>query len=567
MNEKQPFEKHLGEKLQQLAPPGDADRSWPQMKSLLDRDMPVGGGNGKRGGRWWMIGIVTLILVSGSWFAITRTGTKTPVAGNKSSEKNSNGHTAATVPRSTQKQQEKEEAPENSGTVKKPETRASSPDQPLAPRSAQNNPGTGNNTNTDHKVKGTDDKNLLVTNPVAEPKKDTYKKSAPTPTRRQPPAGTPTDFPVTSSGKQRALHTDDLPASPDFAAKNKEDVRGNKTRSGKIISRGNLAVEDNLAKVKPRGHNADEYAFTLAATTFTLIREDRNESPANHFLPPFKADYGPYRLPDTATKSVARRGYRYRRPTTPPDRHAQPRRVGTGEDKNFVVGLSLPLTFPLADQKATSYNVNAGFNTVSDYLPVPHFQYHFDEKSYIQSEIQFLSPQYIQPVLLFQNRHELQPGTTNFRYVTSSVYARKLYYFNFPVAVHYSPFRNFYLGTGLQFSSLLSGVALYEDRGYSSLNPSAPDSLFSQQYLKFRNDSVSNRLNGAEFRLLLDANYYWKRFTVGLRYNQALRNYVSLRVTSTSPYFEDKNKALQFYLRFNIWEDRKRKKSPVSAKP
>jgi hypothetical protein len=58
---------------------------------------------------------------------------------------------------------------------------------------------------------------------------------------------------------------------------------------------------------------------------------------------------------------------------------------------------------------------------------------------------------------------------------------------------------------------------------------------------------------------MLDANYYWKQFTVGLRYNQALSDYVSFRLNNISPLFQDKNKSLQFYLRYNLWEDYKRR--------
>jgi len=229
----------------------------------------------------------------------------------------------------------------------------------------------------------------------------------------------------------------------------------------------------------------------------------------------------------------------------------------------FAFGLTLPLTFPIADQQALSYNFNAGPNKVLDYLPAPHLQYHFNSKTFMQTELQVIAPQYIQSVLLYQSKKE-RPGGTNYRYQVNSIYAQKLYYFNLPVSIQYSPFSHFYLGTGLQFSSLLSGIALYEDKAYASLMPGSPDSLMRQSYETFRNDSVSDKLNGSEFRLMLEANYYWSRFTVGLRYNQALSNYVSIKVNNMTPYFTDKNKSIQFYLRYNLWEDRKRKKANVA---
>lgn len=144
----------------------------------------------------------------------------------------------------------------------------------------------------------------------------------------------------------------------------------------------------------------------------------------------------------------------------------------------------------------------------------------------------------------------------------TSISARKLYYFNLPITIYHSPLRNFYMGTGLQYSSLLSGVAHYEkvERRVSTMGPPR-EYVLKDYFTRFKNDSLSNRLNGNEVRLLIDMSYYWSRFTVGLQYNQAFNNYVSFQVTPSSPYTFDKNKNLQFYLRYNIWEDKKRKKS------
>ena len=96
--------------------------------------------------------------------------------------------------------------------------------------------------------------------------------------------------------------------------------------------------------------------------------------------------------------------------------------------------------FPLGDQKPGAYNINAKPNTVSDFLPVPHLQYHINNKVYLQTELQLANPQFIQPVLMYQNK-TAYPSTNTIHY--NSVYAKKLYYFNLPVGIHYSPFRAF----------------------------------------------------------------------------------------------------------------------------
>src|SRR5690349_12671874 len=73
MNERQQYEKHLAEKLQQLPPPDDEHRRWEQMRTLLDKEMPRGGGfgNGRPGnGRWWITSIVAVMLMFGTWFTV-----------------------------------------------------------------------------------------------------------------------------------------------------------------------------------------------------------------------------------------------------------------------------------------------------------------------------------------------------------------------------------------------------------------------------------------------------------------------------------------------------------------
>jgi hypothetical protein len=161
--------------------------------------------------------------------------------------------------------------------------------------------------------------------------------------------------------------------------------------------------------------------------------------------------------------------------------------------------------------------------------------------------LQFISPQYIRPILLDETR-----SMAGSYMIYNSVYARKLYYFNLPVGIHYSPFPNFYLGTGLQLSSLLSGVGLYEETKRSMSGQ--PIALVSEKYSKI-NDNLLSRMNKMEMRLMLETNYYYNRFTFGLRYNQAFNNYVNFRIDPMSPYTFDKNKALQFYMRYNLWEN------------
>ena len=572
MNEKQPYEKHLADKMQQLPPPGDANRSWGQMRSLLDMELPEGGSrNGRNGNtKWWMIGLLVGIIMIGTWLSVKQSGSSVKdVAATttaQSSEKETTPSSGVSLPDSPEK-----EKSNSSGTaVNNPSSTT---------ESAKENK-TDNDINAKTKIDASNETSIVKTNAKSKEEitknenKSTKKadlNSRVEPIKKDLTSNSNFDKKAddqtegvkdnispakngTSSGTEKT--TKDLPnagidkkdegsnaAAVKLNDKSKGKATGlsaNNSEKDPPVSELFLASEENTAKASDLKIGIEKVAGDRDEVD-VLIRDSMEDLSIQSVVP----------------KALAKPGRRYNRETkTFEPRSSRPKVVGTGDNKNIAIGFSLPLGFPLGDQRAVAYNFNAGQNTVSDYLPAPHFQYHMNDKSFIQSEFQFISPQFIQPVLLSQQRLEI--GSMQTKY--TSIYAKKLYYFNMPMTAHYSPFKHFYLGTGLQFSSLLSGVAMNEQKLYTTTGPNTRDSSFNINYLKFRNDTLSGKFNGSEFRVLFDANYYWQKFTVGLRYNQALTNYISIRATSTSGLFQDRNRALQFYLRYNFWEDKKKKK-------
>ncbi len=599
MNEQQPYEKHLGNKLQQLTQPGDANRHWPKMKSLLDRELPEGGGGNGRPGRWWMYGIIAGILLTGAWFGTAffsnekkdQVLTGTTATTNKTKE--TTASSAVSLPSSPEDQTGSNAPGLNEAEInKKPVDITDLPGPDNINLSKENK----NNTTTkeiieekkpiDHTI-GINKENII------DEKNTIPAGTASVITEKRNTGVVATEESNNKSGKVDANNSGSVSGNNIVIGKKKssilnklahasvETIRGRRPvsktpgKADKNNSAQQVVYSPSSSKInRPEGKNANSPLENSSAegNTDVNIRSTRVQQniintgsgkigPAFIFTDSILSDYAA-QLQVVPVVTRARSRFK-----TNSDRvkGLKNRVVGTGDNKNFVLGLSLPLAFPLSDQKVVAYNFNGGNNTSVDYLPMPHVQYHINQKSYVQAEVQVVSPQYIQPVLLYQSKYEASANTTNYRFITNSVYARKLYYFNLPLAVHYSPFKNFYLGSGIQFSSLLSGIAMYDKRGYNSLGPASGDTLITQSFSKFKNDSISGKLNGNEFRLMMDANYYWHRFTVGLRYNQALSNYVSVQVNSTSPIFTDKNKSMQFYLRYNLWEDRKRKKGGLVA--
>lgn len=553
MNLKHPYEKHLAEKLVQLPPAGDPDQNWPQMKTLLDDEMPRGGG-GMLGAQRWIIPVIIFLAIgTGVWF-----GGKQFLPAGRSTDS-----MAGTINKTTNS------ASTGSGTVKEKAVVAAP--TPVAPTPATTTPAASENSGNDL-VAGTTDvyekeKTFNRSREKIEPKPEPVPVVAKV-VNTSPPKATATATTNTTNNSNNKINADRKKVyAPTKNNKRKRNTPSNDVASLKsveIVAGPTDVIRETPAEpvVTAAEKEEEETNSFVSLPTVRLhkpatreVTKSVKESPVDIIV-----DYTS--TAPILTGGVIQKDYTYLSPGDLfPDlvvqkqhsRRKSGRSYEARNDRALAIGLSLPLGFPLGDQEPLAFNRQAGANTISDYIPSPHIQYHINSRTYFQTQVQLSSPQFIRPILLSRSEQATPVANT---FIYHSVYARKLYYFNVPVSVYHSPMRNFYMGTGLQFSSMLSGVALTEKRRVSP----GDEYIISQQYARFANDTLSHRLNSNEVRLLLDMNYYWHRFIVGLQYNQAFNNYVSLQVNPTSPYIVDKNKSLQFYLRYNIWEDRKKKR-------
>lgn len=521
MIEKQPYEKHLSDQLEKLPPIGDAQTHWPAMKALLDRELPKGGGFSN----WWKWGSLLLLISVAIWWIVS------PGNNNKSSSSSivSAGATS-----------EKKEGGSSPSITDPPQGETNSNngiEAPVEEVSAKENTAQGST------------KDPLISTPSI-PKKEEIKVSKNTViiaknnnSKSDEAVSIAADLAITKNKnngeaivKTSKQTTSRIKRTASIIAKGDEGVKEKNSTKNTSISPV-LIAEDDLrsSSVYSALDQTNFFAYNTGLLLTSPIDQQYSATISDRKNPIPKPSR--FKAETERTKKLSNR------------------EVGSGNSKKLIFGLALPLSFPISDQKAVAYNFNGGQNTVSDYLPTPNMQYHFGKESFLQAEVQVFNPQFIRPALLYQSTQQ-QMISGNSRYVTTSIFAKKLYYFNIPVSIYYSPFKNFYLGSGLQFSTLMNGIAYSEYRAGYSMFPQSTDSLMRYSYSKFRSDTLSSRLNGNEFRLLLDAQYYWKRFAVGMRYNQGLGNYINLQVSPNMPNVVDRNRTLQFYLRYSLWSSR-----------
>lgn len=234
-----------------------------------------------------------------------------------------------------------------------------------------------------------------------------------------------------------------------------------------------------------------------------------------------------------------------------------PDKPGEEDDvKGFVAGLGLNQFFSVGQQQPSNYNSGGTTGGIGDYIPVPMLRYYFSRKLYVQLEAQFNAPQYTKKDLVGgQSKADtIYPG----RVEQNSVIIKKLFYFNLPFSVHYSPFKNLYLGAGLQYSRLSNGVGVVEN---VVMTTGAADSVKVTKAYSFKGDSIYQKMRTNEFRVLFDVNYTYKKFILGVRYNQALSRFLDVRISDTKV-TQARNSSLQLYLRYILWDNRKKKLLP-----
>ncbi|MFL5740083.1 MAG: hypothetical protein ACJ75B_07690 [Flavisolibacter sp.] len=247
--------------------------------------------------------------------------------------------------------------------------------------------------------------------------------------------------------------------------------------------------------------------------------------------------------------------------------------------KGFTAGVSLNYNLPASQQEMSTVNINGKSNSLIDYLPSVYVQYHFNKKLLIESELQFISPQYTPDLKLATRSYDY----TGSAYKEHEVRLNKLYYLNLPVSVSYSPISHFSIGAGLQYSYLKRSVLEEEDCQWQK-NGNDWAMVWDTKSIKVKSnphkesngngnsgnnpvvltqaDTVARSFRSTDWRMLFHASYSWNRLNIGLRFSRGLNNYIHTQVTgyNTTTDVADRNESFQLYLRYNILDLRRNKK-------
>lgn len=542
------------DKLQEVQLP-DANDSWSAMAVLLDKEMPMAKQPNRR--RWLLLIILLLLLIGvcncprrDRWH-LTQTSGRLPVAppaagiSRTTTGAGSRG-TMDTVSRATTddtiadvktRPAPHASGPQVSGTpVSGPETSTSLTAAPSASGAADPGASAHPATRVPSAVRA-----------IPAPDHKAHDISASKRTKTAPGAlrsKTP------GSGKRRS-------SPPSSGSSRHKDVGGD-VRNG--VRNGHRAVAGNSD-----GGSGDEVAGNKPSRGTDTLSGGRTGDRTLGGVDGTKKSF-PGNIPDSGAASRATTPGNVgkppnnglaKKPTATPDNKKTPAADTTQKEteRGLVAGIGFNQFFSVGQQQKSDYNSGGTSGGLGDYLPVPMVRYYFSRKLYVQLEAQFNAPQYTKKNLVAGQSagDSLSPGVVQ----QSSVTIKKLFYFNLPLSVHYSPFKNLYLGAGLQYSRLSNGVGLYQDK---VLVTGGSDTVKAVKIYSFKGDSIYQKIRTNELRFLLDINYNYKRIIVGVRYNQALSKFLDVHISNTQV-TQARNSSLQLYLRYILLDNRKKRKS------
>ena len=605
MNLRQPYEQLIADKLRKLPAP-DADASWQQMKRLLDNDDDTKAGGGKRppgkGGGWWRTGIIAIVLLTSLWLYVEKTTVpgaslarnntvapstaKQPAAdaANGSSKKIPGNNQTTTIDKNTTLPLSNATTVpgnnkiSNTTTGKPAAARNNIPvnnNSVIAAGAGKNiNAVAGNHENENLNVKANHSGTINVRehrndieNTIAGNNKKDTKHNGLSADQSHAEKENAANHIINDNEETRAVTAN----SATTGTANPSGERTGKMKNWTGKTGDNNMQDDNLIA----GHYppVNQSAPAEERTWFERLNELKVPGTipsANTSLltgDSLQSNRNTGNLLNSETKKGVAKAQRDKaiEDETRKEKKSfhlnlsnvfKPFSLHMDAEPRWAAGIALNSGITLNAQNRFNYNMNAKSGTLSDYIPSLYLQFHLNDYVYMQTELNFISPQYTPQLLVYQQSNDVtaQAGISQ----QKSIYIQKLYYFNLPVSLHYSPINNLYFSAGLQFSSFQSGLASIQEKQYTTLLGPDHSSSINSTVLKFKDDSIAAKLAPNEWRWQAGADYYWNRFTIGLRYNRAFKDLLNVNVAASLPPTTMRNESLIFFMRYNLFESRKK---------
>ncbi len=217
-------------------------------------------------------------------------------------------------------------------------------------------------------------------------------------------------------------------------------------------------------------------------------------------------------------------------------------------------GIQLQQQIPLGTQKVTAYNYNGNKNVLLDYVPALYLRLEKKDQWFLQGEFDYSSPRIIKQFVYSQHT---QTDYAHSTVSTTAYHLQKVFYSQLPISFHYYVQPHWSVGAGVAYNwfcgALVQKTVAVQDVVLGT-------QIRSQQETPIKNfsDSFLYKTNTS---LLLQTNYSFKKWSVGLRYWQDVQPFIKYTLPDGT-IVNKRSSSLQLLVSYRLFRasDFKRKK-------
>jgi hypothetical protein len=206
------------------------------------------------------------------------------------------------------------------------------------------------------------------------------------------------------------------------------------------------------------------------------------------------------------------------------------------------------LQIPVGGQSGTAYTYKGNTNPLIDYIPSVYINLHKGRKWFIQGEFQYGTPQSVND-FSFSQRTKYDTAVTTVTTTTDQL--EKTYYHQLLLNFNYYLRPNWSIGLGGAYSRF-HGAVTQEETQATNVQTGAQTIARQIKPIEGFTDSF---LYKTQVHVLLQTDYQWKRFSLGLRYLKDIQPYIKY-TRPDGGINTKKNQALEFVIRYRLWQSR-----------
>jgi hypothetical protein len=216
---------------------------------------------------------------------------------------------------------------------------------------------------------------------------------------------------------------------------------------------------------------------------------------------------------------------------------------------SFSAGLGIQQQLRSGTQLAYGSDYYGKKGVFSEHIPSVYFRVHHKDNWFAQAEFRFGAPQLVKD---YSYARKIKYDTSADNLVVSTMRLRKLYYHQLPFSFNYNVLPRLSVGTGGVYSIFYRAVTEQEVKATNISTGAESYSKITQRIPGFR-DSFFFK---SQVQFILNTDYRWKNFSIGLRYKKDLQPYIKY-TKPDGTLDEDMNDAIEVILRYRLWKSKR----------